>query len=100
MERSEEALGDLNRAVELDPSYAWAIAARGETYRLMKRYKEANADFKLARRTRRESQASRGLEPGPGEAVAAKLPAKRLGRRVYVVSAKLREFIGTEGEAA
>jgi predicted DNA-binding transcriptional regulator AlpA len=28
------------------------------------------------------------------------LPTKRLGRRVYVVSAKLRQFIGTEGEAA
>jgi predicted DNA-binding transcriptional regulator AlpA len=28
------------------------------------------------------------------------LPTKRLGRRVYVVSAKLREFIETEGKAA
>ena len=28
------------------------------------------------------------------------LPVKRLGRRVYVVSAKLRKFIGTEDEAA
>lgn len=28
------------------------------------------------------------------------LPIKRLGRRVYVVSAKLRKFIGTEDEAA
>jgi excisionase family DNA binding protein len=31
---------------------------------------------------------------------AGDLPAKRLGRRVYVVSARLREFIETEGEAA
>lgn len=28
------------------------------------------------------------------------LPTKRLGRRVYVVSAKLREFIETEDKAA
>ena len=28
------------------------------------------------------------------------LPTTRLGRRVYVVSAKLREFIETEDEAA
>ena len=31
---------------------------------------------------------------------AGDLPIKRLGRRVYVVSAKLREFIETEDEAA
>ena len=28
------------------------------------------------------------------------LPTKRLGRRVYVVSAKLRQFINTEDKAA
>ena len=28
------------------------------------------------------------------------LPTKRLGRRVYIVTAKLREFVMTEGEAA
>ena len=33
-------------------------------------------------------------------ASSGELPAKRLGRRVYVVSAKLREFIRTEDEAA
>lgn len=33
-------------------------------------------------------------------ASAGELPAKRLGRRVYVVSAKLRDFIETESEAA
>jgi predicted DNA-binding transcriptional regulator AlpA len=33
-------------------------------------------------------------------ASAGDLPTKRLGRRVYVVSAKLREFIDMEGEAA
>jgi predicted DNA-binding transcriptional regulator AlpA len=33
-------------------------------------------------------------------ASAGDLPTRRLGRRVYVVSAKLREFIETEGKAA
>jgi len=33
-------------------------------------------------------------------ASAGQLPTKRLGRRVYVVSAKLREFIETEEKAA
>jgi excisionase family DNA binding protein len=33
-------------------------------------------------------------------ASAGDLPTKRLGRRVYVVSAKLREFINTEDKAA
>jgi excisionase family DNA binding protein len=33
-------------------------------------------------------------------ASAGDLPTKRLGRRVHVVSAKLREFIETEDKAA
>ena len=33
-------------------------------------------------------------------ASAGDLPTKRLGRRVYVISARLREFIETESEAA
>ena len=33
-------------------------------------------------------------------ASSGELPTKRLGRRVYVVSSKLRAFIGTEGETA
>ncbi len=33
-------------------------------------------------------------------ASAGELPTKRLGRRVYVVSAKLRDFIETKSEAA
>lgn len=33
-------------------------------------------------------------------ASAGDLPTKRLGRRVYVVSAKLRDFIGTDHAAA
>jgi excisionase family DNA binding protein len=33
-------------------------------------------------------------------ASAGELPTKKLGRRVYVVSAKLRQFIEMDGEAA
>jgi len=33
-------------------------------------------------------------------ASAGELPTKRLGRRVYVITARLREFIETESEAA
>src|SRR5438045_1219504 len=45
MKRYEEALADFDRAIALDEKYAWAIASRGEIYRLMKRYEEALADF-------------------------------------------------------
>jgi Helix-turn-helix domain len=31
---------------------------------------------------------------------AGAFPTKRLGRRIYIVTAKLREFVMTEGEAA
>jgi excisionase family DNA binding protein len=33
-------------------------------------------------------------------ASTGELPTKKLGRRVYVVSAKLRDFIESEGKAA
>ncbi len=33
-------------------------------------------------------------------ASAGQLPTKRLGRRIYIVSAKLRDFIESEGQAA
>lgn len=33
-------------------------------------------------------------------ASAGDLPTKKLGRRVYVISAKLRDFIESEGKAA
>ena len=33
MGRYDEALADFNRAIELDPSDAWAIGSRGQTYR-------------------------------------------------------------------
>ena len=48
MDRYEEALADFNRAIDLDPSYAWALANRGETYRRMERYEEALADLTRA----------------------------------------------------
>ena len=46
--RYDEALDDLNRAIELDPSRAWAIAYRGESYRLTGRYDEALDDLNRA----------------------------------------------------
>ena len=48
MGRYDEALADFGRAVELDPNYRWAIAHRGETYRLMGQYDEALADLNQA----------------------------------------------------
>jgi predicted DNA-binding transcriptional regulator AlpA len=33
-------------------------------------------------------------------ASAGDLPCKRLGRRLYIITARLREFIDTEGKAA
>lgn len=44
----------MAQAIELDFSADWAIAHRGETYRLMERYDEALADFNQAI----------GLDPG------------------------------------
>jgi tetratricopeptide (TPR) repeat protein len=41
MGRYEDAVADLTRAIQLDPELAWAIAERGETYRLMGRYEDA-----------------------------------------------------------
>ena len=46
--RYEEALADFDRAIELDPDYAWAIANRGEAYEALGRYEEALADFDRA----------------------------------------------------
>jgi len=54
MGRLDEALADLNRAIELDPEDAETIASRGQVYRLLGREAEALAD--LAR--------AAGLDPG------------------------------------
>ena len=48
MERYDEALADFNRAIELDPEDAWALAGRGETYWAMGRYDQALADYDRA----------------------------------------------------
>ena len=36
---------DFNQAIELNPQDQWAIASRGETYRLMGHYDNALTDF-------------------------------------------------------
>jgi len=48
MERYKEALADFNKAIELKPDYAWAIARRGDVYQALKRYKEAVLDYQRA----------------------------------------------------
>jgi tetratricopeptide (TPR) repeat protein len=48
MERYEEALADLNQAIELSPDDIWAIASRGLTHQQMGRYEEALVDFTRA----------------------------------------------------
>ncbi|MEH2183547.1 tetratricopeptide repeat protein, partial [Nostoc sp.] len=48
MKQYTEALQDFDRAIELDPKYAWAIASRGETYHSIKQYTEALQDFNRA----------------------------------------------------
>jgi tetratricopeptide (TPR) repeat protein len=44
----EDALQDLDEALEIEGGYGWAIATRGLTYRRMERYDEALADFNHA----------------------------------------------------
>ena len=48
MSRFDEALADLNRAVELEADNECAIANRGETYQQMGRLEEALADYSRA----------------------------------------------------
>ena len=48
MGRYEEALADFTRAIDLHSDYSWAIAARGQTYRLMGRYEDALTDLTRA----------------------------------------------------
>jgi len=44
----EEALADFNRAVELKPDDAWAIARRGDVCQALKRYQAAESDYQYA----------------------------------------------------
>jgi tetratricopeptide (TPR) repeat protein len=48
LHRYEEALVDLDRAIGLDDTDAWAIASRGEVYRSLHRYGQALADLDRA----------------------------------------------------
>ena len=43
-----QAITDFNRAMEIDPADAWAIAQRGRAYQQMGRYDEALTDFNRA----------------------------------------------------
>ena len=69
MERYGEALADLDRAIELDPGHAWAIANRGYTYRRMERYEGALADL------------SRAIELDPGPCLGHRQPRRDLRER-------------------
>jgi tetratricopeptide (TPR) repeat protein len=48
IERHEEEITDLTRALGLNPEYAWALARRGVAYRLLNRYEDAIADLNHA----------------------------------------------------
>jgi tetratricopeptide (TPR) repeat protein len=48
LRRYEEALQDLNRALELDPNNTQALGLRGNTYLTMKRYEQALRDLNRA----------------------------------------------------
>jgi tetratricopeptide (TPR) repeat protein len=48
MQRYDEALADLTRAIDLNPRYARAIRSRGRVCRLMQRYDEALTDLNRA----------------------------------------------------
>ena len=48
MQRPDDALAQRNRAIELNPGDARAIARRGSTFVSLQRYEEALADFNRA----------------------------------------------------
>ena len=48
LKRYQEALTDLNRAIQVDPNFANAYASRGNTYVDLQRYDKALADFQRA----------------------------------------------------
>ena len=48
MESYQQTLVDLNQAIEKNPKNTWALAHRGEAYRIMECYEEALADFNRA----------------------------------------------------
>jgi tetratricopeptide (TPR) repeat protein len=84
--RCEEALADLNRAVELDPGNPGHFAGRGRTYQEMERYEEALADFNRAVE----------LDPGnPGHFVV-RGEAYRLMERYEEALADLNRAVGLD----
>jgi lipoprotein NlpI/transglutaminase-like putative cysteine protease len=50
LDRLQEALDDLGRAVELDPAFSGAYLTRGQVYEKLQRYTEALADFTTVQR--------------------------------------------------
>jgi tetratricopeptide (TPR) repeat protein len=46
--RNDDALADFDRAIELNPTAAWAIGSRGQTYHAMGRWNDALADYSRA----------------------------------------------------
>lgn len=48
MTHDDATLTNFNQAIAQDPKNSWALAHRGETYRLLARYQEALADFDQA----------------------------------------------------
>ncbi len=48
MERYEQAIQDLNCAIELDPTYEWVLVERAEIYFWKECYQEALADLEKA----------------------------------------------------
>ncbi|MGB2853503.1 MAG: tetratricopeptide repeat protein, partial [Dehalococcoidia bacterium] len=65
--RYDEALADLNRAIEIRPDYAQALNNRGITYGKLERYDEALADYSRALELRpdyAESLYNRGVTYG------------------------------------
>jgi tetratricopeptide (TPR) repeat protein len=117
-------VADLTRAIELDPELAWAIAARGETYRLMDRYEDAVADLTRAIElspddaevigTRGQAYQAMGrhedavadltraieLDPELAWAIAARGETYRLMDRYKDALADLTQAIGIEPEYA
>jgi tetratricopeptide (TPR) repeat protein len=90
MGRYAEALADLDRAIGLQPDDAWAIARRGEAYRLMGRYAEALADLDRAI----------GLQPDDAWAIASRGETYRLMGRYAEALADLERAIGLQPDYA
>lgn len=48
LEQYEAALNDLNKCIDLNPSYAWAYYARGQVKAMMEDFEGAKADYDMA----------------------------------------------------